>query len=972
MKQNTKPFLRQVAEHYLDTGFGGRIFIFPNRRSMAFFRMYISDILKERGGQPVIAPEMMGVSDFFSRMTGRRKSDRTRLLFELYDCYKAVNAGSETLDEFIYWGDALISDFDDIDKYRIDAAQLFRNILDLKAMTDDMSYLSEEQAEAIRKLSAHFEEDRWKRVTGDGIDVKERFLKLWTRMHELYKLYRKTLAEKGLAYEGMIYRDLADQMKEDGAAAMLSAMAPEATGCVFIGLNTLNTCEKQVLRSLKSAGLAEFCWDFSGDMIRDRQNQASTFLSENIGEFPNRFDFDVEGLGKPNIHVVSVPSATGQAKVLHNIMGRIPEEERGLDTAVVLPDETMLMPVLSSLPKDGTVNITMGYPLASSEWNTFMRSVIALQMHLRDGRYFYHRQVKDIFSSGIAKSVWGEEGEACAQRVQQAAKSYIPVADLQGGDVFKTIFRPVVTRMDVSDKDQTRAFADYLIEVIEAVAHKLDKDSDALHLECAYRYLQCMRRLSDLGRGLKPKSFAYLVEQLVSGVSVPFSGEPLGGLQVMGPLETRALDFRHMVILNANEGVFPGRNSRSSFIPPELRKAFGLPTYELQDSVWAYYFYRMISRATDVWMVYDSRTEGLSTGEESRYIKQLEYLYPDKCSISRETAVSSIQSQEEEEGIAKTAEDVEVIRNTTFSASSIHKYISCPAQFYYYVVKKLYPQDEVSEDLDKGMLGTICHDTLQAIYCCEEAMSDDYFFDKREEDDIRNRKVGVVTEEFINGWLSRKKDIRRKVNALICHQLHCPAVEGRDLVAAEIAVKYITGVLESDIKLIRKHGNMKIIGLEKKYYGEIQGHRFKGFVDRMDEFEDGTLRIVDYKTGSDKQCVIDPADGAAAIADKVFNKDAHKFKAAFQFFVYDRLAARDSDVNGRRLSNSMYSMSEVFTDETEIYPVDNTVLDAIDQNLGVLFKEMEDTEVGFERKGSGNTCKYCDYAAICGKLGEKQ
>lgn len=960
---NTVPFLRQVAEHYIDTGFPEKIFVFPNRRSMAFFKKYIGDCVKERGGQPVIAPRMMGVNDFFAAMTGRRAADRITLLLKLYDCYKVLYSGQESLDDFIYWGDALISDFDDIDKYQIDAAQLFTNILDLKELGDDFSHLTDEQIEAIRKLSDHFTAENWNRDAQRSIDVKERFLKLWTIMHALYENFRKSLADSGLAYEGMVYRELAERLKTESAREALHAVDSRLEGCVFIGLNTLNSCEHDVFKAMQNEGLAEFCWDFTSSMVTDPQNQASRFMAENVREFPNAFRFDTGGLPVPEVNIISVASSTGQAKVLRNIINSVDKSQRGLDFAVVLPDESMLLPVLSSLPDVDSVNVTMGYPLSSSEWNSLMRSIIALHVHMRDGRYFYHRQVGDIFSSGIIKAVCDDADKACALSVQKQAKAFIPIEDFNGGEVFSCIFHPV----------DPKELASYLCEVVETIASRMDKDEDALTLECAYRYLQCMHSLESRHLDILPKTFVHLVEQLVAGESVPFAGEPLGGLQIMGPLETRALDFRNLVILNANEGTFPGRNIKASYIPPELRKAFGLPTYELQDSVWAYYFYRMIARSEKVWMVFDSRTEGLVSGEESRYVKQLQYLYSDRCKLHRFGASSSLGTHKEDEPIAKTDEDIQSIKSAMLSASSIHMYLQCPVSFYYYVIKKLYPKDEATEDLDRGMLGTVCHDTLQAIYCCEEAMSPSYFFDKRFKDDIAKRTVGKVDESFIKGWLARKSDIRKKVMALICHELHAPAVEGRNLVAAEIAVEYVLGVLRADLKLIKKHGTMRIVGLEKTYSNTVLGHNFKGYVDRMDEFSDGTFRIVDYKTGSDRQSVLDPALGGPSLANNIFNGKVHEFKAAFQFYLYDKMVAMDPELSKKKIHNSMYSISELFTNDIEAYEASQDVMSAIDERLKTLLDEMENIEIPFKRTPGyeDKNCRLCNYTGLCGKAKKK-
>lgn len=969
MKSEPKAFLRQVAEHYIDTGFGDRIFIFPNRRSMVFFKKHVSDILKERGAKPVLCPVMLGMNEFFTALSGKRTADRITLLLRLYDCYRELMPGAEPLDDFIYWGDTILADFNDIDKYRIDARQLFTNIEDLKAISDDLSYLDKEQREALEKLSDHFNAEHWNRNKPAGLDAKGRFLGLWSIFLKLYMNFRSRLEDEGIAYEGMVYRDMAETIGNTRGIDLLKNIDTNAASCVFIGLNTLNNCEKAVLKHLHVQGLAEFCWNYPKGLIRKQNNSASRFIKANIKEFGNAFDMDTDDYALPRFHFVSVPSADGQAKVLRDIVKSIPENERGLDMAVVLPDPTMLTSVISSLPSESPdINITMGYPLASSEWTCFMRCIIALQMRVSDGDYFYHKQVSDILSSGIFKKTAGEQGVECTDKVTSSAKSYIPSGDLACGGLTDRIFKPVVIDKQKNSNEQISLFIDYLRDVLNAVANRLDNENDSIHLECAYRYLQCLNRLQDMHLEILPKTFVHLLEQLVAGVSVPFSGEPLGGMQIMGPLETRALDFRNMAILNANEGTFPGRDFRNSFIPPELRKAFGLPTYELQDLIWAYYFYSMTARCKDVWMIYDSRTEGLVSGEESRFIKQIKFLYSGDCEVDECTATCKMENSIPEE-VKKTEEDIELIKHHTFSASTVNAYLSCPMKFYYSVIKKLKKKNEVNEDIDRGTLGDICHDTLQAIYCCEEAMNPDYFFDKLKKDGIASRTVGKIDKTFIEGWLKREDDLKKKIYSLACNKLNCRKIEGRDLVTAEIALRFVKGVLEADLKLMKEHGSMTVMQVEKEVSGTIAGHKFTGFIDRVDTFCDGCVRIVDYKTGSDRQKRIDPALGDKLVKG-IFGSSHHDFKAAFQFFVYNRLAGKY--YRDAVLQNSMYSMNEVFTRNIEIYSEDKNVSDAIEETLEGKFAEMEDISRPFSMtQDTERTCRYCDFAVLCGRFKKK-
>ncbi|MBO4610509.1 MAG: PD-(D/E)XK nuclease family protein [Bacteroidales bacterium] len=948
------PFLRQVASHYYGRAeLGKTLFVFPNRRSLAFFRKHLCDLAKEEG-KTMLAPRLTTIGDFFCTLTGSATTDRITLLLELYEEYRKLNPKAESLDDFIYWGDVLLADFDDVDKYRVDARMLFANIAELKAMGDNFEYADKVQLDAIKRLV-----DNFKTVTHSGNphkDVKENFLQIWNLLLPLYRQFKERLESKGMAYEGMVYRSLADRLETESVADVLEQTYPDTAGVVFVGLNALNECEKAVMKKLENAGLAEFCWDYEGK-----------FIKENLELFPNAFKPE-GGTSRTKVHICSVPSATGQAKLLPGILEKVPASERGIDFAVVLADETMLMPVLNSLPcgEDG-VNVTMGYPMSASEWSSLMRSVLAMQTHLRfkAGQwYFYHKHVLDILSSGIVQSLLSEQEKAAAAGVVSAAKYYIPQSDFGDGPVLKVLFEPVLKDLGSTDAAQTDALADYLLRVTVALASLLRgaEKADVLQLDFAKRYYCAVGRLRDLSLAVLPRTWIHLLEQILAGITVPFEGEPLGGLQVMGPLETRALDFKHIVILNAAEGVFPRIGSASSFIPAELRLAFGLPTYERQDAVWEYYFYRMIARAENVWMIYDSRTEGLKSGEESRYAKQLRYLHSDKFDVQETVAQTAVSASEDIDEIEKTPEDIEFIRNYVFSASSLSKYLSCPAQFYYHVIKELKPEGEIKETLDPGTLGNVCHDTLEALYMGEEAMRSDEDFDKREQKS--SGFTATITKDYLKGWLKREADIKRKVLSLIRLKLKSVEVSGEDLVTADIIVKFVTRVIESDLALMGSRDSFRILGLEEHMNPvQIAGHKFYGYVDRIDSFDDGIVRVVDYKTGGDNPEVLkQDYDPSSKIGD-------YRYKAALQFFIYDRLVEADARFRGLEVRNSMYAMSSFFTEEVKTYAQSEAFKESMEEALKAVFAEMEDPHKGFTRTDDERrTCKYCDFKAICGRI----
>ena len=994
-----KPFLRQAAEKFLAEGdVSGKCFIFPNRRSLVFFRKHLAAALSEafssaaEGGMsgdsvsgpvsgpcsgsglgtgpgvpvPIIAPEMLTVNDFFYKVYDVPVTDRVTLLLELYECYKALNGKVEPLDEFIFWGDVILGDFNDVDKYLVDPKQIFTNVSDYKEMQGTFSYLSERQRQAIEGFVSHFN-DRSGRLTvhldSDNPNVKERFLMIWNILYPLYTSFRSRLKEKDEAYEGMVYRDIAELISGNGAedfAERLRAVFPRSEKYVFVGLNALNECEKTVLRRMRDRGMAEFCWDYSGKMIRDRRNRSSLFMEENVREFPQKYEWDEDGLGIPHIRIMSVPSSVGQVKQIPQILSSAMAEEGVApdDCAVVLPDETLLMPLLNTIPPDITdIKVTMGYPMAGSAFHTFMNAVTAVQMYIRPSRsssgqsdeLFYYKPVWTLFSDAIFRKIMTADDREAVRKIKSEVRTYISRKDLSGTPLLDLLFTPVLHDLNVPDGAQVDALAGHQLKVAAFVASALAEDVDmSVEVTFAKEYWMNVSRLRAISLHVKPMTYMRILEQLLAGVSVPFNGEPLKGLQIMGPLETRALDFKNLVILSANEGIFPRRNVSSSFIPPELRRGFGLPSYEFQDAVWAYYFYRMISRAENVWMLYDSRTEGMKSGEESRYIRQLEYHF--RLPVERYIASSPVKAGSVAMEIEKTADDIRRIKDGVLSATALQNYLMCPAKFYYQSVLGLSAETEVSESMDAAMIGKVYHGVMQRLYSGRTTVGLDYL-------------------ESLAGSMS---EIKSMVWDLMLEELHSPEVSGRNLVIGDVIVKYVLKTIERDKEQLeaRGSGEFEILGLEKRLECEFGGFRFKGYIDRMDSFAPDEIRVVDYKTGKVHQedMQITEADGTKAV-DKLFGDGpfADKPKIALQLFIYDLLLEKNGLSHGHRVVDSVYSTAQLFSGPPAQAEVGKSFYDAMSGHLAGLLDEISDISKPFSRTEDLSVCQYCDFKAICGR-----
>ena len=936
---------------------------------------YLGD-LSAMERRPIIAPECITINDFFARLGGLRPADRMASMLTLYDCYKSLNPDAEPLDEFIFWGGVILSDFAEVDKYLVEPGHIFKNVSEYRQMQDSLDYLEPEQKRALEQFLGQFK---------DVGEFKERFRRIWDILLPLYHSFNRALAAEGMATEGAIYRGIAEKLGSVPVVDVLAESFPDTVKFVFVGLNALNECERRVLRRMRDAGVAEFCWDFSSDEIKDPANRASFFLSQNVAEFPQAFQPDPDGLPRPVVNVVSVPSSVGQAKLLpsilsgvcippsgvrpsgspHHPFGTVPPlsnrgcyvpqgectqpdssnslDAIGINTAIVLPDEGLLMNVLNSIPEGiEDVNVTMGYPMRGSSFQALMNDIAAMQQNLRERNgevQFYHKFVWGIFSNGIIRDCLSEEGKKAVARIRADARYYIGQGAFKGDALLDLIFRPA------------RDILQYLKDLLVGIAPLLKEQGDMqMELDFAMFYYKAANRLQGMDLDIQPRTMWRLLGQLTARASVPFKGEPLKGLQIMGPLETRALDFDNLIILSCNEGMFPRRSVAPSFIPAELRKGFGLPTYEYQDSVWAYYFYRLIQRASNIWLLFDSRTELSRSGEESRYIRQMQMLYD--FDLRRYVVKAPLQDAGIPEDIVKTDADIAAMEAEGFrlSVSALQNYLACPAKFYYSKVKGLAPADEVSEALDAGMLGTVLHETMEALYSVG----------------------GKVGKGYIEKLLANEPAIHALVASKIKEQLKTDEVEGRNLIFEEIIVKYVLQILRTDKARLQKAGkdSFRVLGLELERRKKIGGFEFVGYIDRLDSFEDGTVRIVDYKTGKVLDTDVKINDGnASAVVEKLFGStdNSKRPKIALQLYLYDEYLEGDPLVKGKNIVNCIYQTSNIFVNMPEEVERSGEFCSLMRERVVLLLDEIKDKKVLWSRTQDQKTCEYCDFKTICGR-----
>ena len=964
------PFLYRVASLFYKQ-YGNELshlaFVFPNRRAGLFFQKYLSEMTEA----PLFSPTILTINDLFVQLSGLKPADKIGMLFTLYNIYVRRSGSTESFDEFLYWGEMLLNDFDDVDKYMADARMLFTNVTDLKEIENDFSFLSKEQIEAIRSFWSTFSPG------GDAPNQRE-FLAVWEILYALYTDMREALTLEGRGYEGMIFREVVERMEEGEDCDLPYEKV------VFVGLNALSEAEERFLKQLQKRGIADFYWDYASDKVRDTKNKASFFVERNLRNFPSGYPLELEEETPMQIDVIGVPSGIGQAKHVYTLLGELCKEtnmsdEKALRTAVVLPDEHLLVPILSAIPSQiRRINITMGYPLAGTPVASLMEHVLALQKTIRNvdqHPMFYFRYVLPILNHQYVCMTDSKVVAALAKDIAANNRNYISQEDLGMTPLLKVIFRPVT---------EAGAFSDYLIDILQELNKTIDnterveeeEDDQRLSVkdieqEFIFHYFTTVNRLRgllmDAGVEVKIDTYFRLLRRLTDSISIPFRGEPLSGLQIMGVLETRALDFDRLIILSMNEGVFPLKKAANSFIPYNLRRGFGLPTYEHQDSVWAYHFYRLIYRASHVSLLYDTRSDGMQTGEVSRFVHQLHYLY--NAPIRNKLIVFNVSSTKSPALKVRKTEDV-MHRLEAFleggerslSASAINTYLDCPLKFYFSTVEGVREEDKVSETIESNTFGTILHSVMEKLYAplCGKMVTNDLL------EALKNDKKGVtiaIEQAFAESYFKTKE-----VRPLI----------GQNFLFGEMIRKYVEKILECDGKLTPfryLESERRVNGLFTLSDGQTSV-RIKGFVDRIDEVG-GSVRIVDYKSGK--------AELEFDSVESLFNKtEKERAKAVMQVFLYALML--DGKYQGKTLKPVIYHLTSL--SDTSIYHtycVENKkakqkeevtdfslYAEDFETALRCLLDEIFDEETPFmQTMNEKKNCVYCPYKNVCGKNTKK-
>lgn len=932
--------------------------VFPNKRAGLFFNEYLA----QESESPIWSPAYVSISELFRSLSPWEVGDPVKLVCELYKIFRRETQSTETLDDFYFWGEMLISDFDDADKNKVDTDKLFSNLQDLRNIMDDYTFIDDEQEEAIRQFFQNFSIER-------RTALKERFISLWDVLGNIYKGFRESLASQNIAYEGMMYRHVIEHLNVDKLPY---------EKYVFVGFNVLNKVEHTLFTQLKDAGKAVFYWDYDEFYMKENRqavtHEAGEFIRRNLRDFPSPLSGELfKNLSKPKeVHYIASSTENAQARYLPQwIRNNLTTPEK--ETAVVLCNEALLQPVLHSLPAEVKhVNITMGFPLSQTPVYSFLIALLELHTHgfnFKSGRYTF-QSVVTLLKHPYTRQLTGQ-AELLEKELTRNNRFY-PLPGELGKDEFLTrLFTPLSGNLNLCIR---------LSETLQQVAGIYQantsgtEDTDAfnqLYRESLFKAYTTINRFRTLIEEdeltVQSETFRRLLVKVLSATNIPFHGEPAIGMQVMGVLETRNLDFRHLVLLSVNEGQLPKSGGDSSFIPYNLRKAFGMTTIEHKIAVYAYYFYRLLQRAERITLMYNTSSDGLNRGEWSRFMLQflIEWPHP----ITRQfleagqspqgTSPITVEKTPDVMRRMQSLFDVRANPKAKFSPSTLNYYLDCPLKFYYRYVAGLSAPDEVSAEIDSATFGSIFHYAAEHIY----------------KDLTTHGKV--INKEALETLLRNEVKLQDYVDTAFkklffnVPQNEKPEYNGVQLINSAVIARYLKQLLQNDLR----YAPFTFIASEMEVDEPIDiqtpkgviKSRIGGIIDRMDS-KDGTLRIVDYKTGGD-------ADTPPHV-ESLFIPDKKRSNYVFQTFLYAAIMCRKQPTMKiapallyiHRAATETYSpviqMGEPRKPKEAVEDFSKYEKEYRERLQGLL-EEIFNPEKSFTQTEIIEKCTYCDFKALC-------
>lgn len=1011
--------------------------VFPNKRAAIFFRLYLKKMLKSVS----IIPETVTIGAFEARYCdeGNNSNDHIELLMVLYKAYQTVVERHREIpmsfDRFAFWGDIILSDFNQIDRSLVDAESLYINLERYNEISSN--FLTTEQLEVIREIwgderismmgRTEDTEKFWLHIDHAGADESEagngarRYLKLWQITGEIYREYQRLLDKEGLAYPGLIERRVSDYICENAGSTEHGRVA-------FIGFNSISVAQARMMKALKRHDNALFFWDLLPDSDEAPYARSAGRMIRRLSKvFPMPDDFVSELTYKPRITILSVPGNFLQSKVAgmvlnawcrkNQIKSRIPD-----NTAIVMPDQALLPAMLHSLPESlnnidandndnrqqrHKINITMGLSYRQTPFATLLRSIIGMHLRRRfiSGKlYFFRDDVLQVTGNHNLQAI---DPEGCRNIEEYITR--FPLYNYDADELKKQAGSQTLVNMfsdiDACDIDSVKHYLSAVIGSLADAMHnttngKLNTEAHEIKVLEAYaeaidRVFDNLKRhnITDIGEG----TLLSMLDKLMGAGTLNMSGSPVTGMQIMGVLESRALDFDNVIVMSLNERIFPRRNHTRSMIPQQLRRAYGLPTNDEEELEFAYYFFRLLSRSKHVVFTYDSRTTGLSSGAMSRYLMQLKYMpgmhNPHFINVRTRTQSGKSREIHIEKDTANVRELLQLFKcgktddARNISASALKKYLNCPLQFYLDYVLGVRSEDEPTGYMDSKTYGTIVHNVLE-----------DLFIETRK--DPKDENPVQITETILRRMIADKNALLQRVYRKIDDKYHHKRYLGRldrmpseSLLLGEVMRDFIVRVIEKETDWVKQNGPFEFVGSEMSLNTKTDGKMWKASdtntinvrldIDRVDRLSDGTYKFIDYKTGGDVNRIY-------SIPDLFSPIPARRNDAAFQLLFYSMLYADLRDVHCS-IKPSLYRLRVAFGNKSNEKKFDDDGL-YLDENneealvwsnipgkepvwanefrtyVSEIIDKIFDDDTPFYQTAVTDACKYCHFTDVCRRI----
>ena len=931
--------------------------IFPNRRAGLYFRKELGELIDK----PIWMPRISSLEDFIYGRSNLVKIEKLEAVFYLYEVYKSHHPSAESFDKFFFWGEMILRDFEEVDHYLVNSDQLFSTIVSQKELDEEFFYLDDDSRKIIQEF--------WATFLPDSSGFQSSFLKTWGILNQVYKDFKALLLSKGKAYNGLVYRSLLESGLQNDE--------PDDRSYIFAGFNALTLTEEAIIRLFVRNKGASMIWDVDPYYMGNSLQESGYFLRKyrNDKDFGRFFSVPETSqiTKKKEVTLTGVSLEVGQTKILAEELQKLASKNDFVPekTAIVLAHEYMLFPVLHALPENiNKVNVTMGYPLKDSTAYSLMESVLRLQNSKQEnlvlGLSFYYLPLVEIMEHPLIQPLVGKNVMEFVGEIRRRNLIRIYSDDLpKGNTLLDIIFSSPESPLN------------YLMDILENLHHELKESWNELEREILIQFHEQITKFDQLltnrSEYLSYDFLIKIIRRIASSVKVPFSGEPLNGVQIMGVLETRNLDFENVFILNLNEDSWPAPSKSGSFIPYNIRRAFEMPVHEHQEAIYSYLFYRLFQRSSSVSAYYNTVSEFNVNGELSRLAQQL--IKESALEIQMKILANPIKiSSPKKISIEKTEDVLEKLNRflvrkgewtPRLTPSALDTYLNCRLRFYFKYVQEMYEPDELQEDMSPMVFGNILHDTMEILY--------DQFRKKQKTDIITSNDFfwleggvdGAINKAFIKHY-NVKNEKKFKL-------------EGRNIIAAEMVRKTAIKILKFD----QRYAPFKILGLEastrdgytidfpvKNSTGAFTVG-IKGKTDRID-LKQGKVRVIDYKTGRDER----DFESVESLIDR---DDKKRNKAVFQVFFYSYLFYKTSSENYDQIEPGLYNSRDLFDKEFSWQILHKTGADQIQvtdfrkyeaefqEVVSTVIHEIWDPSIDFSQVTDHSKCKFCPYKEICGR-----